>query len=458
MGRVSESVFGNLRETRELKRNKVTWVMLALLITSLVSLTFIVQPAEAEAIVVPVQYSTIQAAVDASKPGDTILVLDGTYCESVNISKSLTIVGESSSGTVIDGHVDIRSDNVEFRRFTIRSGTGATSGVGLDMGSSSGCIITNNIITSCNHGRGFGVWIWNGLNNTISENLISQNEAGIVLSFGASYNKIGNNTISHNLYYGILLETGVSGLSNMETVASADDDYVGNVIVGNDMFGNLWNIAVLSCYSNTEIVGNRLANSGYGVFFARSYIPSDYACNATITGNWVANCREGIRIDADFNHVIGNTVMNCTTFSICVRGSSTNNTVYHNNFINNAKQVNQTGINTVWDDGYPSGGNYWSDYNGTDSNGDGIGDTPYVIDEYNRDNYPLMHPDPFLIGDINCDAEVDIYDVTAVCVAYNSKPGDPNWYPPADIAEPYGIIDIYDVTAVCINYGKKWPN
>ena len=44
----------------------------------------------------------------------------------------------------------------------------------------------------------------------------------------------------------------------------------------------------------------------------------------------------------------------------------------------------------VWDDGYPSGGNYWSDYTGTDADGDGIGDTTYIIDTTNEDRYPLM--------------------------------------------------------------------
>jgi parallel beta-helix repeat protein len=78
---------------------------------------------------------------------------------------------------------------------------------------------------------------------------------------------------------------------------------------------------------------------------------------------------------------------------------SFNNTIYHNNFRNNTKQVYDISWDypqdivpsiNVWDDGYPSGGNYWSDYNGTDANHDGIGDTPYIIDANNTDNYPLM--------------------------------------------------------------------
>lgn len=57
--------------------------------------TLTVQQTEAGTIVVPIQYSTIQEAVDAATPGDPIQVLNGTYYESVNIDKSLNLVGES---------------------------------------------------------------------------------------------------------------------------------------------------------------------------------------------------------------------------------------------------------------------------------------------------------------------------------------------------------------------------
>jgi nitrous oxidase accessory protein NosD len=43
-----------------------------------------------------------------------------------------------------------------------------------------------------------------------------------------------------------------------------------------------------------------------------------------------------------------------------------------------------------WDSG--GKGNFWSNYDGTDSNDDGIGDIPYIIGGANKDNYPLMKP------------------------------------------------------------------
>jgi len=81
---------------------------------------------------------------------------------------------------------------------------------------------------------------------------------------------------------------------------------------------------------------------------------------------------------------------------------SFNNKFCHNNFITNTEQVHlYHPFKILWDDGYPSGGNYWSDYTGVDvksgpnqeqPGSDGIGDTAYVIDADNRDNYPLVNP------------------------------------------------------------------
>ncbi len=96
------------------------------------------------------------------------------------------------------------------------------------------------------------------------------------------------------------------------------------------------------------------------------------------------------------NNNMGISLVNCT-----------NGSVYHNNFINNAIQAQDDGSTVLWDNGYPSGGNYWSDYGGVDVNtgplqdqpgADGLGDTPYIIDGDSSDMYPLITPwNPLLV-------------------------------------------------------------
>jgi parallel beta-helix repeat protein len=122
------------------------------------------------------------------------------------------------------------------------------------------------------------------------------------------------------------------------------------------------------------------------------------ANNNTIFGNLIANNHHGIGFygESNYNKIIGNTLMDNERgiyFS-----QSYNNSIYDNSFINNTRQV----YDSVWEQPwYPqllsvnfwdncTTGNYWSNYNGTDTNGDGIGETPYVIDQNNQDNYPLM--------------------------------------------------------------------
>ena len=129
------------------------------------------------------------------------------------------------------------------------------------------------------------------------------------------------------------------------------------------------------------VTANNAVISGFTIRNGDSGISLSYSNDSTISGNFIKNNVVGIEL-------IG----------------SSGNTFYHNNFINNQKQA-EGSILDVWDDGYPSGGNYWSDYTGVDqysgpyqneTGSDGIGDTPYEIDGNNQDNYPLMTPWPFV--------------------------------------------------------------
>jgi hypothetical protein len=114
-----------------------------------------------------------------------------------------------------------------------------------------------------------------------------------------------------------------------------------------------------------------------------------------------------------------------STSAIGVRVYSTSNlTLHHNRFVGSTLQAeDEGGPENAWDDGYPSGGNYWSDYIGPDvcsgpaqdvcPDPDGIGDAPYVIDSDSEDRYPLMLPFPDTLPPaVTIDAPLDGTQVT----------------------------------------------
>jgi parallel beta-helix repeat protein len=162
-----------------------------------------------------------------------------------------------------------------------------------------------------------------------------------------------------------------------------------NSVNGNNVTSNGDGIVIAPFSDNNSVIRNTIAaNTGIGIQLFNS--SDNSLIENDITDNW-----EGIMlILSPNNSIIGNTIAangGLGGGGIRLPYSSDNNTIYHNNFIENTSQAVLDSTN-VWDDGYPSGGNYWSDYNGTDSNGDGIGDTPYVLDANNTDRYPLMAP------------------------------------------------------------------
>jgi parallel beta-helix repeat protein len=111
----------------------------------------------------------------------------------------------------------------------------------------------------------------------------------------------------------------------------------------------------------------------------------------TIVNNTIKGNEKGIYLFGENNIVSGNAVIANTVSNNTVGISllfSKDNIIYHNNFVDNSNHVYAFHSVDMWD--YNGEGNYWSDYEGEDLNDDSIGDAPYLINEDNQDNYPLM--------------------------------------------------------------------
>jgi len=187
------------------------------------------------------------------------------------------------------------------------------------------------------------------------------------------------------------------GNENGITLGDTDNNTVKNLKLTN------FNIGIVVMGSdNNEILDNTITDNFRGLDLTASE-------NNTVSGNYIANNTDGIALENVYNSIFGNIITNNSNFGIFLNGAGHNNisgnnitdngqgisvyicdsnVIYHNNFVNNTNHVETDDSINTWDN--DSEGNYWSGYNGTDADSDGIGDTSYIIDENNQDNYPLM--------------------------------------------------------------------
>ena len=196
--------------------------------------------------------------------------------------------------------------------------------------------------------------------------------------------------------------------------------YCNNITILNNSFEDISKINILLFKSsNNEIINNTIKNLDYHSYGIQLYVSNS---NNNISGNIIKSCNTALEVSysSDYNLIEKNDIINNMYGLRLQEGkkniirqnkiantnqdgisiswqNAINNTVYLNEFYNNQKHVEDTvinagGINTKWDNG--EFGNYWDDYNGFDSNDDGIGDVSYSIMPGHIDNFPLWWDPP----------------------------------------------------------------
>jgi len=329
-------------------------MMIVLLFLSVITLVFNVQLVEAD---VPTVYINADGSVTPSSAP-------------IHTSDNITYVFTGNVSYPNYYGVDVARSNI------VIDGNGYT----MQGNQSGGLSLTNvnnvTIISTNVENFAIGIFLYSSSNNTISGNNVTNSFDGIMLS-GSSDNTIsGNNIAAYSS--GIMLWSG----SNNES------------IIGNNIAHSTYGVFLIFS-SNNIISGNEItANSVDGIWLSDS-------CNYnSIDGNDVKANNEGIYLDSfsNDNSISGNNITASNTRGIELSLSSSNK-IYHNNFINNTSQASSDDkwSGNVWDDGYPSGGNYWSDYqtrypNVAEIDSSGIWNTPYVIYANNTDQYPFVQP------------------------------------------------------------------
>jgi parallel beta-helix repeat protein len=252
--------------------------------------------------------------------------------------------------------------------------------------------ISNLIITAF----GGAIWVQNSKNITIVSNNFVDDGGGVSVE-SVNNSRITDNNFSQIGTDSVTLGTLIGGSPTTNSIISSNnitggtvgiDTYWGssNTVTWNNL-ADVYN--PISAGENTTVANNNMVDGIDGITVSsgcRIYQNTILNCSQSgisvqgidseIFENYVANCSHSVMMDWYNDHPLGN------------------NTLYHNNFVNNTETTllrgNASQSVNFWDN--RGEGNYWSGYSGADANGNGVGDTPYTIDAFNVDRYPLMQP------------------------------------------------------------------
>ncbi|MCW3129284.1 MAG: right-handed parallel beta-helix repeat-containing protein [Methanophagales archaeon] len=356
-------------------------------------------------------FTKIQDAVNIASPRDTIIVYNGTYYENVRVDKTLNLTGIGMPIVNASGEgspISFYADGCILEGFKITdSGEKYVyySDAGVRLFSDNNLVKNNNITTNL-----IGVFCLNSKNNTITQNDIINNAFGTYLR-NTSDTKFINNYVFNNFSFlkGKVRRYPLCGIRVSDSV---DNNLSNNILSGN----RVWSISLRDSQENIVDNNTISKNSDCGISLEEN------SSNNIVTNNriflntislWgnppLEDPSTGIdlRKKSNYNIITDNSIANCSrgiNLYYCYY-----NQIYHNNFINNTIQARDYNGTNVWDNGYPSGGNYWSDYSGEDKysgpcqdqhGSDGICDTPYLILEVARDKYPYMSENGWLIPQI----------------------------------------------------------
>jgi len=246
-----------------------------------------------------------------------------------------------------------------------------------------------------NASDGDTVFVFNGLydgglivNKSIS--LIGENKSSTYIEGTAGPGHNGISIYSNQVHViGFNIQNIGQFWPDSAIYINSNDNIISDNIITNNKFG-----IDISDSDNNLISQNLIINQDrYGGIYMR------YSSNNIISKNIISNNNDaGINLLGSYNNsILENIISNHRWGGIVLLDqSNTSNIIYHNNLINNVpNNAADIGFNN-WDNDFLSEGNYWDDYKGEDSDGDGIGDIPYNISgAHNQDRYPLIKPYKF---------------------------------------------------------------